>query len=118
MFLVAGTFYHHIVLPFQRRCHSHAFHKKMQIKNKRKMKKTVHSDNDILVFISSKNGRTLNIKPLKRRTEKTFCFFFFSVSVLCFVFHYNVWSAFDSSHFDPLVNTHTTGQTWSYFHIK
>ena len=84
------------------------------------MKKTVHSANDILVFISSKKGRTLNTKPLQRRTEKILfvCFFFFSVFVLCFVFHYSVWSAFDSSHFDPLVNIHATGQTWSYFHIK
>ena len=51
------------------------------------MKKTVHSDNDILVFISSKKGRTLNIKPLKRRTEKTFCFFFFQFPfyALCFI---------------------------------
>ena len=81
------------------------------------MKKTVHSGNHILVFISSKKGRTLNIKPLKRRTVKIFCFFF-SVFVLCFVFHYSVWSAFDSSPFDPLVNIHATGQTWSYFHIK
>ena len=50
------------------------------------MKKTVHSGNHILVFISSKKGRTLNIKPLKRRTVKIFCFFFqFSFYALCFI---------------------------------
>ena len=52
------------------------------------MKKTVHSANDILVFISSKRGRTLN-KPLQRRTEKIlfvwFFFFQFSFYVLCFI---------------------------------
>ena len=53
------------------------------------MKKTVHSGNHILVFISSKKGRTLNTKPLQRRTEKILfvCFFFFQFSfyVLCFI---------------------------------
>ena len=57
------------------------------------MKKTVHSANDILVFISSKKGRTLNTKPLQRRTEKILFvwFFFFSfrfmfcVSLQCVV---------------------------------
>ena len=53
------------------------------------MKKTVHSGNHILVFISSKKGRTLNTKPLQRRTEKIlfvwFFFFQFSFYVLCFI---------------------------------
>lgn len=52
------------------------------------MKKTVHSGNDILVFIASKKGRTLKHKNIKAKSRKDivfFLFFQFSFYALCFI---------------------------------
>lgn len=66
-------------------------------------------------FQKRKNFKHKNIKAKSRKD--IVCLFFFQFSFYA-LFHYSAWSAFDSSHFDPLVNIHTTGQTWSYFHFK